>query len=74
MPDSTPAPTSPGGQPRLTDRRIGRRRLLAIAAAPLAVAIAKSSGGTTTSASSPPLENAAIRTPDPHSGTAYYFC
>jgi hypothetical protein len=69
------ASITPAGQPRLTDRRIGRRRLLALAAAaPLAAAIAKSSGGTTTSASSPPLENAAIRTPDPHSGTAYYFC
>ncbi len=73
MPDSTP--DAPPAQPRPTDRTIGRRRLLAIAAAaPLAVAIAKSSGGITTSARSPLLENAAIRTPDSHSRTAYYFC
>ena len=71
------APTPPDGQPRLTDRKIGRRRLLAVGAvtpivAPIVVAAVKASGGlaSSTGSGSPPLADAATRTPDSQPGSA----
>jgi hypothetical protein len=78
MADSAPAspasPVSPDSRPRLTERSLARRQLLAIgAAAPVAVVIARASGAFT--ASGAPLSaGAPIAGPDTPYGTAHYFC
>jgi hypothetical protein len=65
-------------EPNLTNRRVSRRRLLAIGAAAsvaAAVAVATPVRGVTASGASPSLiANDASRIPDRQSASAYYFC
>ena len=75
MADSAPVSlASPDSRPRLTERSLARRRLLAIgAAAPVAVVIAKASGAFTASGAPLPA-GVPVAGPDTPYGTAHYFC
>jgi len=75
MADSAPASlASPDIRPRLTERSLARRQLLAIgAAAPVAVVIARASGAFTTSGA-PLSAGSPIADPGTPYGTAHYFC